>query len=138
MKIFTIWTMLTIFFISISYANPKNIEKTNDLMIRISEIKVYQNYLDEYISILKEEAKASVKLESGVIAIYPMFQKDNPTKIRILEIYANEEAYKQHLKTPPFIYYKTETLKMVESLKLIDMNEIDKESMFLIFKKEKK
>lgn len=66
-------------------------------MIRIAEIQVYPEYLDEYISILKEESKASVRLESGVISIYPMFQKENLTEIRILEIYANKKAYESHL-----------------------------------------
>ena len=104
-------------------------------MIRISEIQIVPEYLDEYISILKGEAEASVRLEPGVISIYPMFQKENLTEIRILEIYTDKKAYEAHLKTPHFIHYKTSTLKMVKSLKLIDMNAIDKETMQLIFKK---
>ncbi|NND51374.1 MAG: antibiotic biosynthesis monooxygenase [Flavobacteriaceae bacterium] len=105
------------------------------MMIRISEIEIESEYLDEYISILKEESKASVELEPGVISIYPMFQKGNPTQIRILEIYADREAYEAHLKTPHFQQYKTSTLNMVKSLKLIDMTAIDGESMPMLFKK---
>ena len=107
------------------------------MMIRISEIGIKPEYLDENISILKEESKASVELESGVISIYPMYQKENPTEIRILEIYANKKAYESHLETPHFKHYKTTTLKMVNSLKLIDMNAIDGETMPMIFKKLK-
>lgn len=107
------------------------------MMIRISEIGINPEYLDEYLSILKEESKASVALEPGVISIYPMYQKENPTEIRILEIYANKKAYESHLETPHFKHYKTSTLKMVNSLKLIDMNAIDGESMQMIFKKLK-
>jgi len=110
---------------------------TDKMMIRISEIGIKPEYLDEYISILKEESKASVELESGVISIYPMYQKENPTEIRILEIYANKKAYESHLETPHFKHYKTTTLKMVNSLKLIDMNAIDGETMPMIFKKLK-
>ena len=47
----------------------------DDMIIRISEIEIDSNYLEEYISILKEESEASVRLEPGVISIYPMFQK---------------------------------------------------------------
>ena len=108
-----------------------------DMMIRISEIQIVPEHLDEYILILKEEAEASVRLESGVVSIYPMFQKENPTEIRILEIYAGMKAYEAHLQTPHFKHYKASTLKMVTSLKLIDMNAIDKETMQLIFKKLK-
>src|SRR5260221_4292038 len=93
----------------------------NNMMIRISEIEIDSNYLEEYKTILKEESRASVRLEPGVISIYPIYQKENPTQVRILEIYANREAYELHLKTPHFQTYKTTTLKMVKSLKLIDM-----------------
>jgi quinol monooxygenase YgiN len=110
---------------------------SDKMMIRISEIGINPEYLDEYLSILKEESKASVELESGVISIYPMYQKENPTEIRILEIYANKKAYESHLETPHFKHYKTTTLKMVNSLKLIDMNAIDGETMQMIFKKLK-
>ena len=59
----------------------------------------------------------------------------NPTEIRLLEIYANEEAYQSHLKTPHFLHYKNMTLKMVKSSELIDMEAIDKEMMPNIFTK---
>ena len=109
----------------------------NNMMIRISEIEIDSNYLEQYNKILKEESRASVKLEPGVISIYPMYQKDSPTQVRILEIYASREAYESHLKTPHFQEYKTTTLKMVKSLKLIDMEAIDMETMPKIFRKLK-
>ncbi|MCH5715515.1 putative quinol monooxygenase [Niabella hibiscisoli] len=105
------------------------------MIIRISEIEIEPNYLEEYLAILKEEAEASVRLESGVIAIYPMFQKKQVNEIRILEIYASQDAYEAHLKTPHFQHYKTATLKMVKSLNLVDMNALDTETMPRIFKK---
>ena len=106
-----------------------------DMMIRIAELQIDSTYLDEYIAILKEEAAASVEKEAGVLCIYPMYQKENPTEIRLLEIYADEDAYQAHLETPHFKHYKTTTIEMVKSLKLIDMEAIDKETMSLIFKK---
>lgn len=109
----------------------------NNIMIRISEIEIVPEFLEEYNSILKEEASASVKLEKGVIAIFPMFQQKNPTQIRIVEMYADREAYQFHLQTPHFQHYKTSTLKMVKSLNLIDMETLDKETMSLIFQKLK-
>ena len=134
----TLLTLLLIFLISASCAQKQGIKAekiSDDMMIRISEIQIGPIFLDEYISILKEEAEASVRLEPGVIAIYPMYQKENNTEIRILEIYADRKAYEAHLQTPHFKHYKTSTLKMVKSLKLIDMNAIDKETMRQVFKK---
>ena len=120
------------------FACSTNSAQTKDeMMIRISEIEIDSIYLREYNNILQEEARASVQLEPGVIAIYPMYQKENPEQIRILEIYANRQAYESHLKTPHFQKYKTGTLKMVKSLKLTDMTNIDPKTMVEIFRKIK-
>lgn len=111
--------------------------QNKDHMVRIAEVEIIPDYLEQYKAILKEEAKASIRLESGVIAIFPMFQKEHPNQIKILEIYANNEAYQSHLKTPHFLLYKTSTLKMVKSLKLNDLEALDVETMAALFKKYK-
>lgn len=108
-----------------------------EMMFRISEIEVYPKYIKQYYSILKEEAAASVRLEPGVISIFPLFQKENPNIFRILEIYTSKEAYKAHLQTPHFKNYKISTLKMVKTLKLVDMAVLDESLIELIFKKMK-
>jgi len=109
---------------------------TNEhMMLRIAEIEVFPEYLEEYIEILKTEAAASVELEPGVLAILPMYQNGHPNQIRILEMYASKEAYQSHLKTPHFLHYKTSTQKMVRSLKLVDMKSIDPNNLKQIFRK---
>ena len=116
----------------------KSASKSEKMFIRIAEIEIDSNYLAEYIAILKEESQASIKIEVGVISIYPMYQKENPNTIKILEIYKDKQAYEAHLQTPHFKYYKTTTLKMVKSLKLIEMQAIDEQTMPLIFQKLQK
>ncbi|MDL5510524.1 putative quinol monooxygenase [Arenibacter sp. M-2] len=129
--------LFLLMFLSInSYSQESNPDSTQSkMMVRIAAIEIDSSYINEYIAILKEEAEASVRLEPGVICIYPMFQKEHPTQIRLLEVYANKEAYESHLQTPHFKHYKEATLKMVKDLKLIDMNAIDTESMPDIFRK---
>jgi len=107
-------------------------------LVRISEIEVHPEHLEAYKAILKEEAEASVRIEKGVIAIFPMFQKENPAQVRILEIYQDEPAYRSHLQTEHFRKYKTETLHMVKSLKLVDMDVPDMETAGRMFVKMKK
>ena len=116
-------------------SNGNSQEMKKGMLVRISEIEIDADYLEEYKAILKEEAEASVRLEPGVISIFPMYQKENPTEVRILEIYASREAYESHLKTPHFQKYKTTTLKMVKSLKLVDMEAMDAGTMTRIFRK---
>lgn len=94
-----------------------------------------EKYLEQYKAILQEEAKVSVKLEHGVIAIFPMYQRGNESEFRNLENYAGQEAYESHLKTPHFQKYKSSTLPMVKSLKLVDMQPTDVEAMKQIFSK---
>jgi 4-carboxymuconolactone decarboxylase len=106
-----------------------------DMMVRISEIEIFPEFLEEYKAILKEESAASMKIEPGVVSLFAMYQKESPTQVRIVEIYANKEAYQSHLKTPHFQHYKTNTLKMVKSLKLVDMTDVDTQTMLSIFKK---
>lgn len=113
----------------------KPVSTASDMMVRIAELEIEPSHFEEYKAILIEEAEASVRLEPGVISIFPMFEIENPTQIRILEIYANEEAYQSHLKTAHFEHYKTATAKMVISLNILDMDAMDTLTMSKIFKK---
>ena len=108
-----------------------------EMIIRLSALEIHADSMEQYIAILKEEAEASIRLEQGVISIFPMYQKDNPQQVRILEIYASVDAYKFHLTTPHFKKYKQSTLQMVKSLQLIDMEAIDAATMVQIFSKQK-
>jgi quinol monooxygenase YgiN len=109
--------------------------QSNELVVRISEIEIDPQQIQQYKAILKEEAAASVRLEPGVVCIFPMYKEENPAQVRILEIYASRQAYESHLKTPHFQRYKATTVEMVKSLKLVDMKAIDPETMTQIFGK---
>lgn len=119
---------------NITQINAQN-QSNQDMMVRIAEIEIYPQYLNEYKEILKEEAAASILKEAGVISIFPMVIQSDSNQIRIIEIYATKEAYQSHLKTPHFQHYKSSTQKMVRTLKLVDMEALDKQTMLQIFKK---
>ena len=94
--------------------------------------------LEEYLAFANEVDRLSIEREPGVICLFPMQSAEDSCQIRILEIYASEEVYQQHLKTPHFLKYKQGTLHMVKDLKLPTMKPLDPESMKLIFKKRDK
>lgn len=131
--------ILLVAFVNVAVGQSRELiaqdSSTAKMMVRMAEIEIHPEYIDEYKTILKEESEASVRLEPGVICIYPMYERDNPWQIRLLEIYADNEAYQSHLQTPHFQKYKTSTLKMVKSLKLIDMEAIDLNNMSKLFQK---
>lgn len=107
----------------------------DEMLIRISEIEVYPEYLDEYLAFARNVGAESVRKEPGVICIYPMIQKRDSCQIRILEIYAGQEAYKEHIASEHFQTYKQGTLHMVKSLDLVDMTPMNPEGMDEIFRK---
>jgi len=108
-----------------------------NMIVRIAEIEVFPQYLEEYLAFANEVDRLSIEREPGVICLFPMQSAEDSTKIRILEIYASEEAYQQHLKTDHFQKYKQGTLHMVKDLKLPTMKPLDPETMKLIFKKQR-
>lgn len=105
------------------------------MMVRIAEIEVEPRHLDDYLAILTKEAAASVRLEPGVVCIFPMAEQAEPTRIRLLEIYASKAAYEAHLQSPHFLEYKSSTLSMIKSLRLVDMSMLDPGALPVIFRK---
>ena len=67
--------------------------------------------------------------ESGVRVLSSVQEKKDPTKFTILEIYADDAAYKHHIGTAHFKKYKEGTIKMVKDLQLIDCNPLVPEAL---------
>ena len=88
--------------------------------VRIAELEIDPPQLDAYKASVKEEMAASVRVEPGVLAIYAVAEKDNPTRLRFFEIYADEAAYKSHRETDHFKKYAETTKDMIKSRKLIE------------------
>ena len=107
------------------------------MICRLAEIEVYPEFLSEYLKYANEVDRQSVEREPGVICLFPMQSAEDSTQIRILEIYASEEAYQSHIKTEHFLRYKQGTLHMVKRLNLPAMQPLDPEVMKLIFKKQR-
>ncbi len=116
---------------------PSAVTSATNMIVRLAEIEVYPQYLKEYLEFANEVDRLSVEREPGVVCLFPMQSAEDSTKIRILEIYASEEAYQSHLKTDHFQKYKQGTLHMVKDLKLPSMKPLDPEAMKLIFKKQR-
>ena len=126
-----------ILFIALTLSVMANAQTTSDMLIRISEIEVYPEYLTEYLTFAKDVGATSVKQEPGVVCIYPMVQQRDSCQIRILEIYRDMDAYKSHIQTPHFQTYKQGTLHMVKRLDLVDMYPLNPDRMNEIFIKLK-
>ncbi|MBB4479008.1 putative quinol monooxygenase [Rhizobium etli] len=93
-------------------------------VVRMAELEIDPAKLEAYRALLTEEIEASLAREHGVLSLSAVSLRNNPNQIRILEVYADQDAYEAHLRTPHFLNYKRETAGMVTSLTLIDVDPI--------------
>jgi quinol monooxygenase YgiN len=118
--------LCTMFIFSFSKASAQD----QGLVVRIARLQIDSAQLDNYEAALKEHAETAIRAEPGVLTLYAVYEKNNPTHITVFEIYANQDAYKAHLQTAHFIKYKTSTKNMVKSLDLTETVPIALESKY--------
>lgn len=110
-------------------------QQADEMIFRISEIEVYPEYLQEYLTFAQNVGATSVEKEPGVVCIFPMQMQRDSCQIRIIEIYAGQEAYKSHIASSHFQTYKQGTLHMVKHLDLVDCRPMNPQTIGLVFKK---
>ena len=99
-------------------------DEPKEQVVRLAKLNIDSAQLELYKAALKEEIETSVRVEPGVLSLSAVADKRNPTHITILEVYADQQAYEAHVKTPHFLKYKTNTLHMVKSLELVETTPI--------------
>ncbi len=97
-----------------SFAQDKN------LVVRIARLQIDSAQMENYKTALRIHAETAVRVEPGVITLYAVYEKNQPTHVTVFEIYANADAYQAHLKSPHFLQYKASTKGMVKSLELVE------------------
>lgn len=96
-----------------------------DGIVRLSKIEVYPEHLEAYMKYAAEVGEISLRTEPGVLTMYAVSEKENPCRVTILETYASQEAYDQHIASEHFQKYKQGTLHMVKTLTLSDQMPIN-------------
>lgn len=93
-------------------------------VVRLAELQIDPSRLTEYKAALREEIEWSIRLEPGVLSLYAVSVKSDPSQIRLFEMYTDTAAYEAHLQTPHFKKYRTGTQGMVKSLVLVETDPI--------------
>ncbi|MEX6689507.1 antibiotic biosynthesis monooxygenase family protein [Danxiaibacter flavus] len=109
--------LITSFFTNASAQNGQR-------FMRVARIVVDSAQLDDYKAALKEGMESAVRTEPGVLSLYAVYDKEEPTHVTVFEIYLDEDAYKAHIQTPHFKKYKSTVQNMVKSLELSDVSPI--------------
>ncbi|QKC86597.1 antibiotic biosynthesis monooxygenase family protein [Mesorhizobium sp. NZP2077] len=108
-----------------------------DLYVQIAELEIDPAQFEDYKVAVEEQIATAVSEETGVFVLYAVAERENPSHVRVFEIYRDTDAYRSHLESAHFKKYKTATVRMVKSLKLIqatpvalgakDLNALDRE-----------
>lgn len=111
--------MIGISLLASAAAGPALGQEKRDQYIQVAEIEIDPSQIDAYRAAVKEHIETAVRIEPGVLTLYAVSDKDDPTKVKVFEIYRDGEAYRRHLESEHFKRYKGTTQSMVRSLKLI-------------------
>jgi quinol monooxygenase YgiN len=87
-------------------------------VVRLAELQIDPAHLDHYLTFLREEVETSIRVEPGVLTLYAVQLKSDPTHVRLFEMYADSSAYDAHVASAHFRKYKVGTQAMVKSLVL--------------------
>ena len=113
----------------------ESVSRADSMPYRLSANDVHPKYLKEYLAAATEIQKTSLAEDPGVVCLFPTQTNEDSCQIRILEIYASQQAYEHHIKTAHFQKYKQGTLHMVKHLKLQDLQPLTLETMNTLFKR---
>lgn len=86
----------------------------------VVELEIDPSGLEAFQAAVKENAETAVRVEPGCRGFSAVFEKENPTRVRLFEIYETADAFKAHLETPHFKKYAEATKDLVKSRKRIE------------------
>ena len=95
-------------------------EEAQGPYVRLAELEIDPAQLASFHSAVKEGIETAVRVEPGVLALYAVAEKEHPSRVIVLEIYTDAQAYATHLETPHFKQFRATTDTMVTSRKLLD------------------
>jgi len=91
-------------------------------IMRIFEFVIAPNQVDAFMEAGRQNLEASVRDEPGVISMYCVTDKTDPTKLYVVEVYRDPAAYEAHIKTPHFTRFVSEIQGKVISRRVIETN----------------
>lgn len=111
--------MIGISMLASAAAGPAAGQEKLEQYIQVADIEIHPSQIDAYRAAVKEQIETAVRVEPGVLTLCAVSDKDDPAKVKVFEIYRDDEAHRQHLESEHFKRYKATTQSMVRSLKLI-------------------
>lgn len=101
------------------FLGDKKFTQDNMTINNLVIVDVKPEFNQSFQNVVVPEMKQSLKVENGVLAMYAVTEKDNPTRWYFYEIYASEDAYQAHRKTLHFKNYLNQTANMANDKEAI-------------------
>jgi quinol monooxygenase YgiN len=98
--------------------------RSEDTYIRLIKIELHSSAVGSFNKLGNSLMLAGIKEEAGVLVMYAVAEKENPTRVSIVEVYESIDAYEKHIATPHYLQYEEAAKTLVKSLKFIDVNPI--------------
>src|SRR5688572_4985469 len=86
-------------------------EEWKERYVQVAEIEIDPAQLQDYNRSVEENIESAISVEPGVLVLYAVAEKDNPTGGRVFEVYKDMDAYRTQLEAPHFKEYKSATEK---------------------------
>ncbi|GGX09432.1 hypothetical protein GCM10007242_14240 [Pigmentiphaga litoralis] len=80
--------------------------------------------LDAFKVAAAEHAAAAGQAEPDLLALYAVSERDNPGRVRVLEIYANEAAYRAHLASSHYQTFASTIRPMLTDRRLLALQPV--------------
>ena len=92
-------------------------------VVRIAELQIkpaYLNTMNQNTGKPDNNIDISVDTEPGVLAMFYVTHKDNPTNVQLMEIYADDRAYASHIGSDHYKRYAAQAKDALASRILLD------------------
>lgn len=90
-------------------------------VMNIFELGIKTGKNQQYDEVARSNISSSVRNESGTLAMYSLKRKDDLNQAYMIEIYANEEAYKKHLDSEPYQAFVAQAPEIIEQKRKKDV-----------------
>lgn len=124
LKIFLMTLVLSIIFSLPASAKSIRTPEGNFPRVQWAVVESVPGKLDKISEIGARVLAATSAKESGTYALYGVVEKNNPDRMRLLEIYESDEAYRIHSTSAAFQQYRAERFQFLKGLKLLPVNGI--------------
>lgn len=105
--------MLTSMLLNTVLGVPALAQERSTPFIRWAELEIDARQTAAFGAAAREHVNAAIQNEAGLLALHVTQEVEQPTQVRVFEMYADEKAYQTHLETPHFKRFVAATQAMI-------------------------